>query len=219
MESLRSLLPREWSRLLVDHLPLLDLIDAAIGESATNPDRDQIFAAFALPPVSVKVVILGQDPYPQSENAHGLAFSIPHSVRKFPPTLSNIFKEYHADLGFPIPESGDLTQWRNEGVLLLNSILTCEPGKSLAHVSIGWQEFTNAVLASVVTPKTVGILWGESAKKFSGYFSGDALITSVHPSPLSAYRGFFGSSPFSRCNEILESKLINPISWHLQSER
>ena len=219
MDSLRSLLPREWSELLSDHLLLLDGIDVAIGSGEINPARQEIFAAFTLPPASVKVVILGQDPYPQSENAHGLAFSVPNSVSKFPPTLSNIFKEYHADLGFPIPESGDLTQWRNEGVLLLNSILTCEPGKSLSHASIGWQEFTNAVLESVVTPKTVGILWGESAKKFSHYFESDALITSVHPSPLSAYRGFFGSSPFSRCNEILESKLINPISWRLQSGR
>ncbi len=219
MDSLRSLLPRDWSELLADHLLLLDRIDDAIGSCETNPSREEIFAAFTLPPASVKVVILGQDPYPQSENAHGLAFSVPNSVSKIPPTLSNIFKEYHADLGFPIPESGDLSQWRDEGVLLLNSILTCEPGKSLSHASIGWQEFTNAVLASVVTPKTVGILWGESAKKFSHYFESDALITSVHPSPLSAYRGFFGSSPFSRSNEILGSKSINPISWRLQNGR
>ena len=219
MDSLRSLLPREWSELLANHLLLLDRIDDAIGSSETNPSREEIFAAFTLPPVSVKVVILGQDPYPQSENAHGLAFSVPKSVSKFPPTLSNIFKEYHADLGFPIPESGDLSQWRDGGVLLLNSILTCEPGKSLSHASIGWQEFTNAVLESVVTPKTVGILWGESAKKFSHYFENDALITSVHPSPLSAYRGFFGSSPFSRSNEILGSKSISPISWRLPNGR
>ena len=219
MKSLRSLLPREWEDLLSDHLPLLDRIDAAIGDTETNPAREEIFAALKVPPTRVKVVILGQDPYPQSENAHGLSFSIPSSVKKFPPTLSNIFKEYHADLGLPIPESGDLTQWREEGVLLLNSILTCKPGESLSHASIGWQEFTRAILASVVTKNTVGILWGESAKNFSHYFESGALLTSAHPSPLSAYRGFFGSSPFSRCNEALKSRSIAPITWNLQSGR
>jgi len=219
MDSLRSFLSREWRDLLTEHLPLLDRIDAAISDQRTNPAREEIFAALRIPSRSIKVVILGQDPYPQSENAHGLAFSVPNSVRKFPPTLSNIFKEYHADLGFPIPESGDLSYWRDEGVFLLNSILTCEPGKSLSHASIGWQEFTKAILASVVTPDTVGILWGESAKKFSDYFESDSLITSVHPSPLSAYLGFFGSAPFSRCNQILESKSIGPINWRLQSGR
>jgi len=219
MESLRSLLPREWADLLTDHLPLLERIDSAIGGADTNPAREEIFAALRIPPNRVKVVILGQDPYPQSANAHGLAFSIPGSVKKFPPTSINIFKEYHADLALPIPDSGDLSQWRDEGVLLLNSILTCEPGKSLSHASIGWQEFTSAILASVVTRDTVGILWGESAKKYKHFFEIDSLITSVHPSPLSAYRGFFGSSPFSRCNEILKSKAIEPITWRLQSGR
>jgi len=219
MASLRSLLPREWADLLTDHLPLLERIDSAIAGADTNPAREEIFAALRIPPNRVKVVILGQDPYPQSANAHGLAFSIPGSVRKFPPTLINIFKEYHADLALPIPDSGDLSQWRDEGVLLLNSILTCEPGKSLSHASIGWQEFTSAILASVVTKDTVGILWGENAKKFSDLFQSESIITSVHPSPLSAYRGFFGSSPFSRCNEILKSKSIEPITWRLQSGR
>jgi uracil-DNA glycosylase len=219
MASLRSLLPREWADLLTDHLPLLDHIDSEIGGADTNPAREEIFAALRIPPARVKVVILGQDPYPQSANAHGLAFSIPSSVKKFPPTLTNIFREYCADLALPIPVAGDLSQWREEGVLLLNSILTCKPGESLSHASIGWQEFTKAILASVVNKNTVGILWGENAKKFSDFFESDSLITRAHPSPLSAYRGFFGSSPFSRCNEILKSKSIEPITWRLQSGR
>ena len=217
--SLADLLPSKWADLIPNHEELLNRIENALGEQPTNPARELIFNAFSLAPSQVKVIIIGQDPYPQSMNAHGFAFSVPKDVKKLPASLSNIFKEYQTDLGLPAPLSGELNVWRDQGVLLLNTILTCAPGVSLSHAKIGWEEFTTALLTHLVKPTTVGILWGEKAKNFETLFSPEMTILSPHPSPLSAYRGFFGSRPFTRTNTALESVGVAPIDWTLPSDR
>ena len=218
--SLFELLPLAWRTLVAGNSALslaLAEIDEQLGEIASNPRRDLLFNAFMIDPDDIKVVIVGQDPYPQSDHAHGLAFSVPKGISSLPPTLSNIFKEYESDLGFPRPDSGDLTPWRDQGVFLLNSILSCAPGETLSHKNLGWQNFTRLILEEVVTPKTVAILWGEKARSVASIFSEDLIITSAHPSPLSSYRGFFGSRPFSRANELLKNVGQKPIDWRLQS--
>ena len=214
---LRSLLRAEWAERLEGSLPLLDEIDASLAEEPFNPRRDNIFRALDIKIESIRVIILGQDPYPNPEDADGLAFSIPTSQRRFPPTLRNIFREYVDDLQLPTPVAGDLTPWRDQGVLLLNTIMSCHPYRSLSHRDIGWQQFTHAVLQSVVTQQTVGILWGVRAKSYSELFNPALVISSSHPSPLSSYRGFFGSKPFSRSNQLLVSAGEAPIDWTLRS--
>jgi uracil-DNA glycosylase len=215
--SLVELLPQKWSDLLGDSIELLAEIDLQISACEINPARGNIFKALSIEPSQVKVIILGQDPYPDRRLATGLAFSIPPEISKFPPTLRNIFTEYETDLGFARPRSGDLTPWIGEGVLLLNTILTCSSGESLSHAEIGWERFTRDLLSRLITPSTAGILWGSRAHEYSQYFHEGSLVQSSHPSPLSAYRGFFGSKPFTRTNEILATKGIAPIDWSLQS--
>jgi uracil-DNA glycosylase len=216
-QSFPDLLPMAWRQEMKESYPLLTEIEAKLSGRATNPSREKIFTAFNVDPGSIKVIILGQDPYPDPLAAMGLAFSTPTDCKKIPASLRNIFTEYHSDLGLPIPVTGDLTPWVKEGVFLLNTILTCAPGESLSHSDLGWELFTEAVLEKVVTPKTVGILWGTRAQKYSSLFDGQMVIASVHPSPLSAYRGFFGSRPFSRANELLDKSGIEPINWTLQN--
>jgi len=216
-QSLIDLLPIAWRQELKGSLSLLTDIERRLSGRAANPSREKIFSAFDVDPGSIKVIILGQDPYPDPSAAMGLAFSTPMDYKKIPASLRNIFMEYHSDLGLPIPVMGDLTPWVNEGVFLLNTILTCAPGESLSHSDLGWELFTEAVLAKVVTPATVGILWGTRAQRYSYLFDDQMVIASVHPSPLSAYRGFFSSRPFSRANELLHKKGIEPINWTLQN--
>lgn len=185
----------------------------SLDDSVLTPSREQIFAALELPLTEVKCVIVGQDPYPTAGNAHGLAFSISRDVKKIPASLQNIFKELQSDLGFEIPKSGNLEKWRDQGVLLLNRVLTTEVGRSNAHHDLGWQSITKAIAEAAATQEAVAILWGREAVKLSPLFK--ESISSVHPSPLSAYRGFFGSKPFSRVNEILISNGRTPIDWKL----
>jgi uracil-DNA glycosylase len=147
--------------------------------------------------------------------ATGAAFSVPKSVTSIPPTLKNIFIELVSDMGIEKPKSGDLSPWIDEGVFLLNSILTCDTGKSLSHSKMGWKNFTKMVLSSLSDSKRVAILWGNNAQGFSHYFDEKLTISSPHPSPLSAYRGFFGSRPFSRTNELLIGAGMSPIDWAL----
>ena len=163
----------------------------------------------------MKVVILGQDPYPDPRHATGVAFSIPEEISVRPPTLRNILKEYVDDLGFPEPPSGDLSRWMEEGVLLLNPILTCKSGVSLTHQGIGWEEVSHHLLSSLSSPKIVGVLWGKKALDYQKIFAQEMTVASPHPSPLSAYRGFFGSKPFSTTNERLIGAGISPINWRL----
>ena len=181
--------------------------------SSIAPAQDEIFAALEVPLSEVRCVIIGQDPYPTAGNAHGLAFSIPDEVRRIPASLQNIFKELHSDLGLDIPQSGNLEKWRNQGVLLLNRILTTEIGRSNAHSGLGWQVITKSIAEASADQGAVAILWGKEAQGLAPLFK--ESILSVHPSPLSAYRGFFGSKPFSKVNEALIRLGREPIEWRL----
>ena len=181
--------------------------------SSIAPAQDRIFAALEVPLSEVRCVIIGQDPYPTAGNAHGLAFSIPDQVAKIPASLKNIFKELHSDLGLEIPQSGNLEKWRDQGVLLLNRILTTEVGRSNAHSNLGWQMITKGIAEAAANQNAVAILWGTEAQALAPVFR--ESVTSVHPSPLSAYRGFFGSKPFSKVNEALIRIGREPIDWRL----
>ena len=181
--------------------------------SSIAPAQDRIFASLEVPLSEVRCVIIGQDPYPTAGNAHGLAFSIPDQVAKIPASLKNIFKELHSDLGLEIPQSGNLEKWRDQGVLLLNRILTTEVGRSNAHSNLGWQMITKGIAEAAANQNAVAILWGTEAQALAPVFR--ESITSVHPSPLSAYRGFFGSKPFSKVNEALIRIGREPIDWRL----
>ena len=181
--------------------------------SSIAPAQDEIFAALEVPLSEVRCVIIGQDPYPTAGNAHGLAFSIPDEVRRIPASLQNIFKELHSDLGLDIPQSGNLEKWRNQGVLLLNRVLTTEIGRSNAHSGLGWQVITKSIAEASADQGAVAILWGKEAQGLAPLFK--ESILSVHPSALSAYRGFFGSKPFSKVNEALIRIGREPIDWRL----
>lgn len=181
------------------------------------PKKSEYFRALDLIPLGdVKVVILGQDPYHGPGQAHGLCFSVQDGVR-FPPSLQNIFKELHSDLNVPIPKSGNLERWGQQGVLLLNSVLTVEEGKAASHQGKGWETFTDRVIEVVNEncPHVVFILWGAYAQKKAAFVDRKKhlVIESVHPSPLSSHRGFFGSKPFSKANKWLNSKGLTEINW------
>lgn len=181
------------------------------------PPRQDIFNAFNLTPYSqVKVVILGQDPYHGPDQAHGLAFSVRSGI-KIPPSLVNIFKELHNDMGASIPSHGCLESWARQGVLLLNNVLTVEEGKAGSHHKRDWEIFTDRVIELLNHGKEnlVFILWGSSAQKKAKSVNEKKhlILKAVHPSPLSVYRGFLGSKPFSQANAYLISKGIAPIDW------
>lgn len=184
------------------------------------PKGDEYFAALNLTPFEkVKVVIVGQDPYHGPGQAHGLCFSVREGVR-FPPSLQNIFKELKDDVGVPIPKNGSLIRWAEQGVLLLNAVLTVEEGKAAAHQGRGWEEFTDRIIHLLNERKEniVFILWGSYAQKKAAFVDRKKhfVIESVHPSPLSAHRGFFGTKPFSKTNAYLRSKGIAEIDWNLE---
>ena len=181
------------------------------------PHPTLIFNAFNLTPVSnVKVVIIGQDPYHGPGQAHGLCFSVNDDINH-PPSLVNIFKEMKEDVGGDIPKSGNLERWSKQGILLLNSTLTVESGKPNSHKRIGWDIFTDSVIKRISKTKDfiVFVLWGAFAHKKEILIDTPkhCIIKSVHPSPLSAYNGFFGSKPFSKVNKLLKSKGHEPILW------
>ena len=178
------------------------------------PDEFSIFKAFEVPIESIKVVIVGQDPYPTVEHAMGLAFSVPSSIEKLPPTLKNIYKELTDDIGV-VYSNGNLSPLVDRGVFLLNRVLTTTPGISQGHANIGWENFTQAVVEFLAKRPVVFILWGKSAQELAPLIDSSKLITGVHPSPLSAYRGFFGSKPFSTINEWLKEMGKEPIIWDI----
>ena len=185
------------------------------------PPADDIFNAMHFTPLSkVKVVILGQDPYHNVGQAHGLCFSVKPDV-EIPPSLVNIYQELHDDLGCYIPNNGYLEKWARQGVLMLNTVLTVRAHQANSHKEIGWEQFTDAaikVLAEQDRPM-VFILWGRPAqrKKEMIHNPKHLVLMSAHPSPLSAYRGFFGSHPFSRTNEYLEENGLAPIDWQIEN--
>ena len=198
-------------------LPLREQIDSillGIEKEPLAPSRENVFRAFLTPKKDVKVVIVGQDPYPGIGVADGLAFSQRDGVtHKVPASLRNIFLEYSADLGLPIPITTDLSPWARQGVLLLNRTLTNREEATNAHVKLGWQEITDVVAQSLSQQRLVAILWGRYAQELRDYFPN--RIESVHPSPLSARRGFFGSKPFSQANTMLIEQGLKPIDWTL----
>lgn len=195
------------------------LISQKEAKKTIYPKGDEYFAALNLTPLEkVKVVIIGQDPYHGPGQAHGLSFSVREGVR-FPPSLLNIFKELHDDLGVPMPKTGDLTHWAEQGVLLLNAVLTVEAGKANAHQGKGWELFTDRVIEALNKNKehVVYILWGSYAQKKGAFVDRkkNLVIESPHPSPLSSHRGFFGSKPFSRANKYLREHGLKEIDWSL----
>jgi len=203
----------DWQKVLVDYGPLISKIDSLIYKHNVSPRYENIFAAYQLPPSEIKVAIFGQDPYPTPGYAHGLAFSVaPHS-QPLPASLRNIFKELESDCGVKAASNGDLHRWADQGVFLLNQVLTTKPGQSLAHKDLGWQEFTAATAKVVGASGAIGIFWGSRAQEFAQYFDPGLSITSPHPSPLSAYRGFFGSAPFSKANAMLRTQGKSEINW------
>ena len=206
---LLSHLPRQWHQ-IVD-LKLLKEISTKLGGEYI-PAAIDVFAALKLSPSDVKVVIVGQDPYPNPMHAMGLAFSVKESVSNLPPSLKNIFTELESDLGIK-PNNGDLSRWVSQGVLLLNRALTVKPGEPASHSKIGWHELTEVIIKNVAQSGAIGVLWGNDAQTLAKYFSKDDLFTAPHPSPLSVYRGFYGSKPFSKVNNRLVEKGLAPIKW------
>jgi uracil-DNA glycosylase len=181
------------------------------------PAGDKVLRAFQQPLSDVRVLIVGQDPYPTPGNPVGLSFSVAPDVRRLPPSLINIFREYTADLGFPAPATGDLTPWTERGVLLLNRVLTVQPGQPGSHRGQGWEEVTDQAIRALAARETplVGILWGRDARSLAPLLGSVPLIESAHPSPNSADRGFFGSRPFSRASALLEKQGAAPVDWKL----
>jgi uracil-DNA glycosylase len=177
------------------------------------PAIDRILAPLSTSIDDVKVVIVGQDPYPNADYADGFAFSVRPEVSPFPASLINIFKELESDLGTAMPTDGNLERWSRQGVLLINRTLTTLPGESHAHQKSGWMAITEVIIREMATRGAVGILWGGNAQQMSDYFDDARVIKSAHPSPLSAYRGFFGSKPFSQCNAMLAQIGKTEISW------
>ena len=181
------------------------------------PPVKLIFNAFNLTPLNkIKVIIIGQDPYHGKGQAHGLSFSVPEDI-KIPPSLLNIYKELKEDINKEIPKHGFLESWANQGVLLLNSVLTVESGKANSHKNIGWERFTESVIerVSIKKDKLVFLLWGNYAQKKETFIDSNKhlILKSVHPSPLSAYNGFFGSKHFSKTNNFLKKNNIKEILW------
>ena len=190
-------------------------------ERVIYPPSGDIFNAFHLTPLeNVKVVILGQDPYHEPGQAHGLSFSVKGNVPP-PPSLVNIYQELNRDLGCYIPDNGDLTKWAEQGVLLLNTLLTVRAHAAFSHKGIGWETFTDAAIRAVAAEDRpiVFILWGRPAQEKQKFITNPKhlVLTSPHPSPLSAHRGFFGSRPFSKTNAYLRSCGIEPIDWQIEN--
>ncbi len=214
-ESWKKELHDEWSK---DYfVRLTNFIRNEYATKQIFPPGRQIFAAFNATPFNeVKVVILGQDPYHDVGQANGLCFSVNDGIQ-FPPSLRNIFQEIHNDIGSPIPQSGDLTRWAKQGVLLLNATLTVEAHKAASHQRQGWEQFTDEVISHLSNHRQnlVFILWGSYAISKRSLIDPDKhlILTSVHPSPLSAYRGFFGNKHFSKANNYLVEHGKTTITW------
>lgn len=204
-------LDNRWKILLEPALQILHTLDAEVDFTVNIPSKNSVFRAFDCEPRDVKVVIFGQDPYPNPAHAMGLSFSIPPNIKKIPGSLRNIFQEMTSDVGGGVPENGDLGYLASQGVMLLNRGLSISAIDK--EVNPLWYEFTDHVASLLASMDVVGIFWGNQAQELSHYFSDDKKISSAHPSPLSAYRGFFGSKPFSRANEILRAQNKSAINW------
>lgn len=200
----------------------INIIEEEYKNKTIFPPKNYIYNALELTPFSkVKVVIVGQDPYHGIGQAHGLSFSVQDGI-KLPPSLKNIYKELESDLGIKTVESGNLTKWAEEGVLLLNAVLTVEKDKPASHKNLGWEKLTDYIIKilNLKEQPIVFILWGNFAKEKKKYITNKNhyVIESAHPSPFSANYGFFGSKPFSKTNEFLKSKGLEPIDWNLSKK-
>lgn len=207
-------LSKPWQNALLEVKPEIEAIEKALVQQGSfNPGKEKVFNALGQSPNDFRVVIVGQDPYPNPSHAMGLAFSIPRDQKTIPPTLRNIQKEFKSDLGKSL--GNDLSAWKDSGVLLLNRILTCRSEESLSHEKLGWQSVTNQIITSVLeaNPSTVAILWGNYAAAVEPLFKPKLVLKSVHPSPLSSHRGFFGSKPFTKANQLLVDTGQHPINW------
>ena len=220
------MLGNDWDQVLEEEINkdyfknLLDFIKKEYQEKIIYPKQTEIFKAFRNTSYkNTKVVILGQDPYHGVDQAEGLSFSVKVGISK-PPSLQNIFKELQSDLGYSIPQNGSLVSWTEEGVLLLNTVLTVEANKPASHKDLGWEKFTDEVIKKVNEKNTpvVFILWGSFARSKKNLITNPNhyIIESPHPSPFSAYNGFFGSKPFSKTNNFLISKNLEPINWEIK---
>jgi uracil-DNA glycosylase len=219
---LHELVDPTWAQALT---PVADQV-AAMGEFLRGelaaghgylPAGPNVLRAFSFPLDQVRVLIVGQDPYPTPGHAVGLSFSVAPDVRPLPRSLANIFTEYQQDLGLPLPSCGDLTPWAQQGVMLLNRVLTVRPGTPASHRGKGWEAVTECAIRALVARQAplVAVLWGRDAATLKPMLGDTMTVESVHPSPLSASRGFFGSRPFSRANELLARCGAAPVDWRL----
>lgn len=217
----------DWNELLLEefnsdyYLKLKSFLDEEYKNKQVYPEAQNIFNALKYTPYKdVKVVILGQDPYHGDSQAHGLSFSVMAGT-SIPPSLLNIYKELHNDLGCYIPNNGYLKKWSDQGVLLLNTVLTVRSGEANSHKNIGWERFTSKIITLLNDKKNplVFILWGKNAETKQSLITNPIhhIIKSVHPSPLSAHRGFFNSKPFSNTNNFLISQGTKPVNWQIEN--
>lgn len=218
--TLWSSIPASWQGCLASCRSSIDQIDVQLTQCVKDsieivPSFENIFAALKISPDDVSVVVIGQDPYPTSSHAIGLAFAVPSHTKPLPGSLRNIFKEVAADTGSTSTADASLGAWVEQGVLLLNTSLTNESGIRAAHSSWPWEPVVRAIITHVaeVNPQVVGLLFGNHAKKFGELFDPNSIVSSAHPSPLSASRGFLGSKPFTRVNEILMRNGKSVIVW------
>lgn len=205
--------------------PVEDVLEVALTEAKIDsrgflPEQDNVLRAFRMPLDAVRVLILGQDPYPTPGRAVGLSFSVARHVRPLPKSLANIYRELYDDLGIPAAGHGDLSVWEAQGVMLLNRVLTVAPGDAGSHRGIGWEKVTERAISALAArdEPLVAVLWGRDAQATAALLGDTPLIESAHPSPLSARRGFFGSRPFSTVNELLKKQGTTPIDWRVEDE-
>lgn len=218
----RVLLDPGWAAALEPVLPALAAVDSFLSAEITAgrnylPASQEVLAAFSRPFQAVRVLIVGQDPYPTPGHAMGLSFSVRPDVHPLPRSLSNIFQELTEDLGGSSPSSGDLRPWADRGVLMLNRVLTVRPGEPGSHRAKGWEPITEQAIRALVAREQplVAILWGRQAQSLAPILASVPTLCAAHPSPLSASRGFFGSRPFSRANALLAEQGAGPIDWTL----
>ncbi|WP_144721640.1 uracil-DNA glycosylase [Agrococcus jejuensis] len=221
--ALSALVDPGWAEALAPVEPTIrQLGDRLRGEVAEGrpyvPEGARVLRAFERPIADVRVLIVGQDPYPTPGHAVGLSFSVDRAVHPVPRSLQNMYKELEADLGIPPASHGDLSRWADQGVLLLNRVLTTAAGTSDAHKGWGWETVTEAAIGALARrpEPLVTVLWGAKAQQLTPLLAGTPIVASPHPSPLSASRGFFGSRPFSRVNELLQQQGAPPIDWRLE---
>lgn len=219
---LDELVAPDWARALAPVEPTIramgDLLRAEVAAGRGYlPAGDRVLRAFARPMADVRVLIVGQDPYPTPGHPMGLSFSVQPDVRPLPRSLANIFRELVDDLGVPEPTCGDLSPWADRGVMLLNRVLTVRPGTPASHRGKGWEQVTDQAIAALVARggPLVAILWGRDAQSLAPALGAVPTVRSVHPSPLSASRGFFGSRPFSTANRLLVEQGADPVDWRL----